>query len=266
MIKIKIKKSQHKVIISCKIDYVLDSAMNWNQVTSVKHILLTHCGWGNFRKCFRIGKPIDQLTLTLTEQQTFINMGLAPSVTELIKLMNMVIRHEIKLQNLITRYFGKAMVSLLKTGIYSKTVTDEYALGKWIMVATKVFPGYKQIDYGPKWSRGQVGDPFTVVMRHDGSGICHMTGILLYNDSVYYIDSNAEPVPRAVTDKIKYNVIRYPTHPVNIKMFGRGQCTMWTLFFAQILMSAGPMDYTKIPPDVFYDLFRNYCATMRSGI
>lgn len=243
--------------------------MHWKQVTNIKHILLINGGWGNFRKNFRTHKLMTVDLLTTSELDTYIKvLKLATTPIELVKLMNVVINHEIKLKNLISLHFNDEMTTVLLTGIYSQSVTEEYAYGKWKKIFNITFPDYGRIDLNLKLNKCnciRMGQPLTVVINNDGTSVRHMTGILQINDRVYYIDSNAESIPQVIQD-IYPNMIRYPTHPVNAKVFGYGQCTIWTVFFAQILTSIGPMDYTKIPPYVFHELFSNYCANMRSKI
>lgn len=237
----------------------------WDDVCQLKTTLLSHCGWGNFRKHLRLRKLITYNDMAPGELKRYSD-ALGIDETDALDRVNYAIGHEINLLGLVTRYFGE-MGTCLLTRTHSKSIALHYAYHLWKKKPLNIlFPnGYQYIEYLPGSSKVPIvsGDPSSncmIILRKSKNDSHHMMGAYKLRDMWYFIDSNADNMDQELACLFKDKAISYPVHAVNSSIHGIGHCTVWTIFFIQLLKSVGPMDYTHIPTYVWVTLFTNYCA------
>lgn len=244
-------------------------SFSFHELTTIKHQLLNNCKWGRFRYYFRSRTPITSLDqLTQEERKSYILvLGLSPSSKpndKLFFMINLVINHEKKMLKLCQKHFGHTMAPRMLTKIYSDTIAKEFSfsLCKESVLSKLLGMAFKTIRYkiGGKTSvRIQKDDCRYIIIRSKDNCDNHMMATIKINGTTYFIDPNGNPIDNEIVDAFSEPVTRYPTHTVNYD----GNCTAWSVFFIEILLNAGPVDYTRIPKDVFTILFKNYCAHLR---
>lgn len=230
----------------------------WEQITQLKHQLLNQCAWGNFRTHLRKRKLMTEESLTKDEREKY---GLL--------LVNKAINHELYMYDLVTKHFGD-MADCLMTKQHSGSVAEEFAKQLWKPdYLRRVLPrGYSMIRYG---DRGLIDSDSSfqmpIVILKIGQPH-HMMGVLCIENTLYFIDSNADPPDQILIDNVfsGKTMVRYPTDPLNRELYGKGHCTAWTVFFIHVLQTVGPIDYRQIPKYVLLTLFTNYCAYLREQI
>lgn len=229
----------------------------WGQITQLKHQLLNQCGWGNFRTYLRNRELMTETALTECEREKYS-----------LLTANMAINHEIYMYRLVETYFGD-MAKCLMTKQHSVSVAEDFAKQLWKPdYLGRVFPkGYNMLRYNDKGLIGYCSIQTPTVILRIGHPH-HMMGVVYINNILYFIDSNGDPPDQVLIDKVfsGRDVIRYPTDPLNIKLYGKGHCTAWTVFFIHILQTVGPINYRQIPRHVLTTLFTNYCAYLREQI
>lgn len=226
----------------------------WKERCTTKLILLQDCGWGNFRKHLRTLKLMSINDFRSDELNRYCcRFGIG--VDDVLELVNEIIAHERHMEMLLRMHFG-AMSQYMLTRTHSSSIANFHAWNLWKSNALdKLFPeGYQTIK--------NIQDRFVIkadilILLPAG----HMMGALHLDNKWYFIDSNAEP-PAAELVKVLGEVVRYPNHTVNRKIFDLGHCTAWTIFFIELLKTKGPIDYTKIPEYVLSTLFQNYCSSL----
>lgn len=237
-------------------------AEEWKNICELKHKLLAVCGWGNFRKHLHTRTIMTNDDLTKHEYSCYMKLQLPTSI---LQSCNLAIRHEINLYTLVTKHFGP-MGKYLMTKTHSKSIADFQSVKLCKKQYLDKVLGKDTYDL-IKFRIGQNISPTavtknTVILFKYGQEN-HLMGAQYHNNKWYFIDSNAMQMDTEIQNIFGTEPIQYPSHVVNIPIYNTGHCTAWTLFFIELIINKGPIDYTHIPKYVFMQLFFNYCSSLR---